>query len=104
MQSASVDHSFRDRGQLVDAVRARVARAYGGEPMRAEVLRELTIEQHRFEKRSHLAAVAGKQKIEARLKEMLAIVPRGGNQRNAAGQRLERADRRNAGQCARIRP
>src|SRR3546814_4536250 len=46
----------------------------------------------------HLVAGPGEEEILAGPEQPFAVVPRGGQQRNAAGQRLEHPDRRNAGQ------
>lgn len=67
-------------------------------------LREVAVVQDRAQVALHLGAVAGDEKIRSGAEKTLAVRPRRGDQRDAAGQRLEDPDRGNARQRFDVRP
>ena len=73
------------RGCVSSPLAASAARRSGSSRSRAQVAR-------------HLGAVAGDEEVLAGAEQALGVVPGRGDQRDAAGQRLEDADRRDAGQ------
>src|SRR3954447_14928927 len=93
-----------DLQQLLTAMRARVPRADGFEAVGRELGCEPGIREHGAEVSDHFAAVAGDEEIAAGAEEMLAILPGRGDHRDAAGQRFERTNGRDAGQRARVWP
>src|SRR5207253_6040653 len=64
--------------------------------------RQLLVVQHGMEVLAHLAAVARDEEVAARLEQPLRIVPRRRHERDAARERLERPDRRDAGKRAHV--
>ena len=84
--------------QLLRAMRARVPRADRLEARARKVHRQARLPEDVEEHALHLVARARDEVVRARPEQALAIVPRRADQRNAARQRLEHADRRDAGQ------
>src|SRR5829696_904156 len=93
----------QDREQLVDAVRARVAREDRAATSPRERPGELRVLDHLAQRVLHLAAVARDEEVLTGREEALAVVPRRRNERDPRGERLERANGRNARQREDVR-
>src|SRR3954451_1111637 len=88
--------------ELRGAMGAGVTAADRLEAARGQRFGALRLREPGAEGRGHVTAVAREQKVAARAKKALGIVPRGGDQRDAARHRLERPDGGYARQRARI--
>ena len=104
LRSARLGSLVNDVQQLVDPVRAGVPLVHRAAAAGAESRRVARLLEHRLKQLRHLLAVARHQVVAAGREEALAVLPGRADQRDAAGQRLEGADRRDARQRLGIRP
>src|SRR3546814_965882 len=88
----------RDVHQLLRAMGAAMAAADRLQSVADEAGAKVRILADGAHMALHLVAGPGAEEILAGPEQPFAVVPRGGQQRNAAGQRPETPDRRNAGQ------
>ncbi len=89
---------LNDGQKLVDAVRATVPGADRLQAALDKRLAQIRIVADGAKMPLHLGFVLGHQKILADPEQALRVAPRRGDERDAAGERLEHADRRNARQ------
>jgi hypothetical protein len=92
-----------DVEKLIDAMSAGMPREYRFAAALRECRGERGVLEHRAQVTLHLRPVARDQEILARREQPFVVVPRRGHERNAACERLEYADRRDAGQRLGVR-
>src|SRR5687767_11985928 len=85
-----------DLQQLVDTVRAGMPLQNGLQAMAREAVRQLSVEQNVAHVLSHLFTVARDEIVGSRAEQLLRIVPRRRQQRNAARERLEHSNGRDS--------
>src|SRR3954453_12358555 len=85
-------------------MRARVEAANGFEAAGGEAHGARRVGEQRAQVRDHIGGVASKQEVAAGPNEVLPVVPRPRDHRDAAGHRFERADGRDAGEGPRVWP